>query len=250
MIATGLLWYDDDPRRPLAQKLADASERYRERIGFEPTTCQLNPVLIPAPAVAVAGGSPRRTRPRPRIAEPAIAVRLVPNQHLRPNYFFIGIEDGERARRVPGWRGETLDDDDHDRASRPLRKPSTLTKPAKHTNAAKTAASTKPTKVAELATASAPLAAHGAAPAGRRGVRRTPGDVTGAKRAAVGALPAAPITAGPGVRFHLPAESATGTTSAPAAKNPTTATKPAHAAKSATVSTPISAHGEGSGVRF
>src|SRR5579872_6364921 len=118
MIATGLLWYDDDTHRSLAQKLADAADRYRERIGFEPTTCQLNPALIPAAPTAVAAGEkPHRARARPRTPEPAIALRLIPDEHLRPNYFFVGVEVGEPALRTPGWRDE--EDDEYDHAHAP-----------------------------------------------------------------------------------------------------------------------------------
>lgn len=152
MIDTGLLWYDDDPRRSLAQKLADASDRYRERLGFEPTTCQLNPVLIPAAPAAAAVGAPVR-RARARIAEPAIALRLIPNQHLRPNYFFVGIEAGEPAVRVPGWSAE--DADDYERAPRSTSKAARLAKTATTLRRSRVAATNavhveKPAKTATI----------------------------------------------------------------------------------------------------
>ena len=107
MIAAGLLWYDDDVRRPLAIKLAEAAERYRERVGFEPTTCLLNPAQIPSAPPATGRGS------RKKIVVPAITLRLVSDEHLRPNYFFVGVGEGERPKRVRGWRGG-FDEDQKD----------------------------------------------------------------------------------------------------------------------------------------
>ena len=74
-------------------KVAEAAQRYRERVGYEPTTCQLNPSLIPASTVA----GPRRAR---RKEEPVISLRLEPNEHLRPHYFYVGVLAGERLKRA------------------------------------------------------------------------------------------------------------------------------------------------------
>lgn len=45
---TGLLWYDDDPRRPLAQKVARAAARYRQRFGAVPNICYVHPSALDA----------------------------------------------------------------------------------------------------------------------------------------------------------------------------------------------------------
>jgi hypothetical protein len=95
MMASGLLWYDDDKHRSLASKVAEAAQRYRERVGYEPTTCQLNPTLIPAPTNA----KPQRSRHRDADAK-AISLRLEPNEHLSPNYFYVGVLADERPRRA------------------------------------------------------------------------------------------------------------------------------------------------------
>jgi hypothetical protein len=95
MMASGLLWYDDDKHRSLASKVAEAAQRYRERVGYEPTTCQLNPTLLPASTVS------KSHRARQRSAEAtAISLRLEPNEHLSPNYFYVGVLAGERLKRA------------------------------------------------------------------------------------------------------------------------------------------------------
>jgi hypothetical protein len=97
MMASGLLWYDDDKHRTLASKVAEAAQRYRERVGYEPTTCQLNPTLIPATTNAKS----HRGRGQAADATP-ISLRLEPNEHLSPNYFYVGVLAGERPKRAMG----------------------------------------------------------------------------------------------------------------------------------------------------
>src|SRR5258708_14335217 len=115
MIETGLLWYDDDSRRPVAVKIAEAAQRYRERVGLGPTRCRLTPAEAPAPAA----DQPRRKRKDAQAAL-SIGLRLVPTATLRPNYFFVGIEEGEPAKRVRGWRA----DDEEGRSAVMPRRPS------------------------------------------------------------------------------------------------------------------------------
>src|SRR5689334_7901117 len=108
MLASGLLWYDDDAGRPLAFKLAEAAERYRERIGYEPTACQLNPAQAQAAQQPPASAAIRRGAKR-GVPLPPITLRLIPAAHLRPNYFFVGVEEGDQVRRVPGWHDDLED---------------------------------------------------------------------------------------------------------------------------------------------
>src|SRR5689334_19719403 len=108
MLASGLLWYDDDASRPLAFKLAEAADRYRERVGYEPTACQLNPTQAQAAQQPPAPGAVRRGAKR-GVPLPPITLRLIPAAHLRPNYFFVGVEEGDQLRRVAGWHDDLED---------------------------------------------------------------------------------------------------------------------------------------------
>src|SRR5260370_20243101 len=112
MMISGILWYDDDTHRPLAEKIAEAAQRYRERIGYEPTTCELNAAQAAAPRPAKAGARrAARTNANVLTAQPP-ALRLVPTEHLPPNYFFLGVSQGERLKRPIGWRDTFNDDND------------------------------------------------------------------------------------------------------------------------------------------
>ncbi len=42
----GLLWYDDDPRRGLAEKIGRAARRYRQKFGAAPDICYVHPLAL------------------------------------------------------------------------------------------------------------------------------------------------------------------------------------------------------------
>ncbi len=48
----GLLWYDNDPKKTLDLKLAEAATRYKEKFGAEPSVCYVNPAQMDAPQAA------------------------------------------------------------------------------------------------------------------------------------------------------------------------------------------------------
>ncbi|HST88661.1 MAG TPA: hypothetical protein VLJ14_09800 [Ktedonobacterales bacterium] len=122
MLASGLLWYDDDASRPLAFKLAEAADRYRERVGYEPTACQLNPTQAQAAQQPPAPAAIRRGAKR-GVPLPPITLRLIPAAHLRPNYFFVGVEEGDQLRRVSGWHDDLEDLIDHTSVRRQSTRP-------------------------------------------------------------------------------------------------------------------------------
>jgi hypothetical protein len=45
---TGLLWFDDDPRRGLEDKVGRAAQRYRDKYGRWPNTCFVHPQMVTA----------------------------------------------------------------------------------------------------------------------------------------------------------------------------------------------------------
>lgn len=139
MIAEGLLWFDDDPRRPFSAKLAEAAQRFSERTGWQPTVCEAHPdtlALQATPGRAGRGKSAKATPPQdtdiPRLT-------MTPNPGLRPNYLLVGVEVGKTPRRA-----------------RPA-KPTGATRAAKAptTQAPKTAKAATPTTTAKAAKAPA-----------------------------------------------------------------------------------------------
>src|SRR5690348_329461 len=75
MLKIGLLWFDDDPKRPVVAKLDEAVERYEERFGSLPTMVYLHP--------AQAEGVTYRR----------LCVRG--DASLRRNHFLIGVDDAD-----------------------------------------------------------------------------------------------------------------------------------------------------------
>jgi hypothetical protein len=66
-------WYDPDPKRPAAAKLAEAVDRYRAKFGAEPAE-----VLV-GPATAQA------------LADPPLPVRVAP--FVPPHTFYVGAPE-------------------------------------------------------------------------------------------------------------------------------------------------------------
>lgn len=106
---TGLLWYDDDPQRPLEAKIGRAADRYREKYGRLPDTCYVHPQAVPgdgqpggvqvtvplraapvAPAEPPLRGSGRGVRPTPAPSGAKGTLRLVPAPYILRHHFWLG----------------------------------------------------------------------------------------------------------------------------------------------------------------
>jgi hypothetical protein len=83
MLKMGLLWFDDNPKRPLAEKLDEAAERYQERFDKWPTLVHLNPTQAE-------GLSVKYKR-----------LRVFGDEHLRRNYFIVGVDEVDAGVSVP-----------------------------------------------------------------------------------------------------------------------------------------------------
>jgi hypothetical protein len=70
----GMLWYDDDAKRQLDEKVARAVEYYRAKYGVPPTECYVNPNMLADSQPATAAG-----------------VRLKPNRTVIKNHFWLGV---------------------------------------------------------------------------------------------------------------------------------------------------------------
>ena len=42
----GMLWYDDDPKRALPEKVSRAAKRYRQKYGSAPNVCYVHPLVL------------------------------------------------------------------------------------------------------------------------------------------------------------------------------------------------------------
>lgn len=78
----GLLWFDADPKRDLADKVARAADRYQFKFGRRPNLCYVHSSMLDGSTVEFSG------------------VRLVPAHNVLKHHFWIGIEEAAELRRA------------------------------------------------------------------------------------------------------------------------------------------------------
>ena len=73
----GLLWYDDDPKRDFAEKVAQAARRYRKRFGVSPTVCYVHPSAMSGDSTGQEVGK----------------LHIAPLSTVLLHHFWIGVEE-------------------------------------------------------------------------------------------------------------------------------------------------------------
>lgn len=80
----GLFWFDDTPGRTLAEKIDNATTRYRIKYNLEPTLCYVHP--------SVASD-----------VETVKGIRVVGLKTVQPNHFWLGVaiekKHGEKPKK-------------------------------------------------------------------------------------------------------------------------------------------------------
>ena len=87
----GLLWYDDNPGRDLAEKIRPASRRYRQKFGTAPEVCYVHPSTLTGSTdgkVKQVGG-----------------VRVASLPSVLRHHFWLGREEKRRRRRTAKSKG-------------------------------------------------------------------------------------------------------------------------------------------------
>src|SRR5712692_10142210 len=78
----GMLWYDDDTKRPLSEKVARAVDYYKTKYGSVPTVCFVNPATLKDSPDTAAG------------------VQIRPARNVMVDHFWLGV--GESGRDSGG----------------------------------------------------------------------------------------------------------------------------------------------------
>ena len=84
----GLLWFDNDPKHSLEEKITQAAERYTQKFGQQPNTCYVNPQMV-------SGKEECKVLKK---------VRVVTAQNILPHHFWLGITRSARVnsqKRTP-----------------------------------------------------------------------------------------------------------------------------------------------------
>jgi hypothetical protein len=84
----GMLWYDDDSKRRLDEKVARAVEFYRAKYGVQPTECYVHPGMLAADQQSMTAG-----------------VRVRGNRTMIKNHLWLGV--GDNAQPAPAPAGKT-----------------------------------------------------------------------------------------------------------------------------------------------
>ncbi|HEY74685.1 MAG TPA: hypothetical protein G4O00_00700 [Thermoflexia bacterium] len=89
----GLLWFDDDPKRSLAQKVGRAVRRYRQKFGRPPNVCYVHPSLLDGKVRRVDG------------------VMVLPLPSVLRHHFWVGVKEVKgrngRSARPQGGRARS-----------------------------------------------------------------------------------------------------------------------------------------------
>lgn len=113
----GMLWYDDDTKRPLGEKVARAVDYYKTKYGSVPTVCFVNPATLKDAPDNAAGVQIRSAR------------------NVMVDHFWLGIgesngnghangnghTDGRGTRRAAGSSGKSTAGSNASRAGRTVR---------------------------------------------------------------------------------------------------------------------------------
>lgn len=76
----GMLWFDNDPKADLLEKIQRATAYYRQKYGVNPDVCFLHPTMLPQNGSETASSRP-----------PLANVELRTSKSVLPNYFWIGV---------------------------------------------------------------------------------------------------------------------------------------------------------------
>ncbi len=76
----GLLWYDNDPKKALEQRVREAMDRYREKFGRAPNTCYIHPADLNGRALALEG------------------VRVLAASNILRNHVWVGYDEESQNR--------------------------------------------------------------------------------------------------------------------------------------------------------
>jgi hypothetical protein len=85
---TGMLWFDDDPKRSVDEKIERAARRFVEKYGVAPNLCYANPRTVGASQHIVAFAAPTV-----RAGKGSINISMKQASTILPNHFWLGVSE-------------------------------------------------------------------------------------------------------------------------------------------------------------
>jgi hypothetical protein len=75
MMNIGMMWFDNDPKTALVEKVTRAAEYYRSKYGRAPDICLVNPGMLKEPMIQ------------------AGRIQVRPMQTVLPGHLWIGVDE-------------------------------------------------------------------------------------------------------------------------------------------------------------
>ena len=82
---TGMMWFDNDPKKPLTRKIEEAADYYKKKFGQTPTTAFVSPKALGEEQVRVGGG----------ILVESNGMRVNSMRAILPAHLWIGVEEAK-----------------------------------------------------------------------------------------------------------------------------------------------------------
>jgi hypothetical protein len=79
-VRVGLLWFENDTKKALEQRVQEAMERYREKFGKSPNTCYIHPQDLNGHGLSLEG------------------MRVVAASNILRNHLWVGWDDESENR--------------------------------------------------------------------------------------------------------------------------------------------------------
>ena len=86
MLMEGLLWFDDHPTRPMADKIERAVQRYQKKFGHSPDICYIHE-------------SEATTQLKASDPKAKEDIKVLPAKSILPHHFWLGTQvNGKKAK--------------------------------------------------------------------------------------------------------------------------------------------------------
>jgi hypothetical protein len=93
----GLLWYDNDPKKALPAKVAEAAQAYQRKFGRRPPVR----LAVRSGTGAVLHGDACYVAPETSTRDAhKVSLRLVPSPLVRPHHFWVGVDERQHTAAV------------------------------------------------------------------------------------------------------------------------------------------------------
>ena len=94
----GMLWFDNNPKEKLEEKVEHAVAYYMKKYGAAPNLCYVNPCMLNGKVSLQKGRkSPTKQSAEKAIKLDACNIEIRPSKAILPDHFWIGVNGGKNT---------------------------------------------------------------------------------------------------------------------------------------------------------